>query len=188
MMTYRLTFGMALILSIVFFTYSWTTMSKKELPHTALRANTPDAWMESVDATFIGQDGHLLMKVHAPTAKHYADKDTTFLTTPEFLLYRNSANPWRILAGKATAMHGIRQIRLSESVTLHHPGDNTQPATWVSTDKVTIHPNERTAETSEMVTLRQPHLSVRGRGLQADLNTGDIKLLAETRGEYALND
>ena len=46
---------------------------------------------------------------------------------------------------------------------------------------------QKTAETKEPVTLTQPNITVRGKGLQADLNTGDIKLLSETRGDYAIN-
>lgn len=187
-MTYRLILISFFSLGIAFCAWSWLPASKNAaIVSTHHRASVPDAWMESVEATFMSHEGHILMKIHAPTVTHFADNDTTLLKTPTFLLYRNSPSPWRIQAGVGVATNGLENIRLSQTVTLHYPGDKTQPATWVNTDKLVIHPEQKTAETMEQVTLTQPNITVHGKGLHADLNSGDIKLLSETRGEYAIN-
>lgn len=189
-MTYRLITLSIFSLGLVYYYWLGIPAVNKQAPvsptsnmHVAL----PDAWMESVDATFMNKAGQVLMKIRSPTVKHYAQDDTTHLTTPEFLLYRDHANPWRIQAGAGTATRGMDNIRLSRLVTLHYPGDAHQPVTWINTDKLTIHPEQKTADTAEQVVFTQPHLTMRGKGLHADWQTGDINLLAETRGEYAFN-
>src|ERR1700733_13263497 len=135
-MTYRLVLYMTLSFCMAYFAYWWwPAVSKPIQTVKEARSEVPDAWMETVDATFMGKDGQILMKIHTPTITHFAKNDTTLFTTPEFLLYHQSANPWHVQAGIATATQGMRQIRLSESVTLRHPGDTEHPETWVDTDK-----------------------------------------------------
>lgn len=188
-MIYRVVLFIMIILSVGFFVQPWLPTSKTtENAPKSVRIAGPDAWMENVDATFMNKDGKVMMKVHTPSLTHYAKNDTTFLKTPQFLLYRRSSlTPWRIQSGEGSATQGMNNIRLSNTVTLHHPGDALQPATWVNTDQLMIHPNEKIAETAEMATFTQPSFTIRGKGLHADLNTGDIRLLSETRGEYAFN-
>jgi lipopolysaccharide export system protein LptC len=146
-----------------------------------------DAWMDTVDTTVMNKEGQVLMKIHSPSVIHYAENDTTYFVSPQFLLYRKSLKPWRITAGKGTATHGIEHIQLASQVTLHHPGDVTQSPTWINTEQLIIHPPNRTADTTHAVTITQPHTTISGIGLKADLNTNDIRLLSNTRGDYAIH-
>ena len=50
-----------------------------------------------------------------------------------------------------------------------------------------VHPNEQTAETNALITLYQPNITVNAIGMTANIDTGDIKLLSQARGEYAPN-
>src|SRR5579871_1911754 len=136
-MTHKSLFSMLFLLMAVALTYvSWPHANNRSIVTAQGVKAKPDAWMEKVDAIFMDKEGQMLMRIHSPTVTHYAKDDTTLLTTPELLLYRRSSKPWRIQAGKATATGSMRQIRLSETVILHHPGDEFQPVTWVNTDKI----------------------------------------------------
>lgn len=183
----RLSFFISLMIVFVF-AFGFFLPTRTPLPVTKKPNNLPDAWMEMVDATLMNENGQVLMKIHAPKVVHYPENDTSKLTTPEFLLYGRRATPWRIQSGLAIANDGIKQIHLSKLVTLYHPQDDFQPATWVNTDKLVIHPKQRTAETMENVTLTQPNIHLKGKGLSADLESGEIKLLSDTQGEYSFNE
>jgi lipopolysaccharide export system protein LptC len=100
------------------------------------------------------------------------------------MLYRNSPLPWYVEAKHAKAHHGMDEINFWENVTIHHAADAQHPATLIKTESLFVKPNEQTALTKDFVTLTQPNLIVKATGLQADMNTGDIKLLSEARGEY----
>ncbi|MBV9576025.1 MAG: LPS export ABC transporter periplasmic protein LptC, partial [Gammaproteobacteria bacterium] len=73
------------------------------------------------------------------------------------------------------------------NVTIHHAADVNNPATLIKTSTLTVYPNKKLAQTNAFITMIQPSLLVKAIGMQADMNTGDIKLLTQARGEYVPN-
>ncbi|MCW5582746.1 MAG: LPS export ABC transporter periplasmic protein LptC, partial [Gammaproteobacteria bacterium] len=61
------------------------------------------------------------------------------------------------------------------------------PATLIKTPTLSVQPNKQIAETNDLITLIQPNLVVKSTGMYADMNTGNIKLLSQARGEYVPN-
>lgn len=146
-----------------------------------------DAIMENISAVIMDKQGKPSMKIVSPRMIHYAADDTSHLLEPELTLYRKSPKPWFIRAKYAKASQGIEQVHFWDNVTIHHAADESNPATMIKTPTLTVHPNKQIALTRDLITLIQPNLVVKAEGMHADMNTGDIKLISNARGEYVPN-
>jgi lipopolysaccharide export system protein LptC len=144
----------------------------------------PDGYMESVSAVILDKFGKVSMKIDTPKMVHYAENDTTDFTTPELTVYHQSPTPWLITASTAQATSGIENVLFRDNVVIHHPADFNNPATVIKTDSLLVHPNANTAETVEAISMTQPNSLITAIGMFADMNSGNIKLLAEVKGEY----
>lgn len=184
-MTYKNTIISLIIISLLAALTTWTTLFyRPRATITTQSSSLPDAFMEDVTAIIMNKQGKINMKIVTPKMVHYKEGDTTQLTTPELTLYRKSPKPWFITSKYATATQGIDSVLFWENVNIHHPADQDNPATLIETPKLLVHPNEQTAETTEFITLTQPNIVVKATGMFADMNTGNIKLLSQARGEY----
>lgn len=183
--TYRNTFiGVSGCLITILAVWSTLTSMWPENKVNPLLNEQPDAYMENVSATFMDKFGKPKMKIVTPKMLHYATNDMTHLTSPQVTLYRKSPQPWFISSHYAKATHGIDNIDFREDVMIHHPGDETLPATIIKAPTLIVHPNKETAETNEHVELIQPNLTVMATGMRANINSGSIMLLSQAKGEY----
>lgn len=165
---------------------SWITYiayySQNVIP--ASPAEQPDAYMEDVTAVFLDTFGKPKIKITTPKLIHYMTADSTDLINPYLTIYRKSPKPWFISSRYAKATHGIDNINFREDVTIHHPGDENMPATIIKAPTLLVHPNRETAETNEHIELIQPNITVKATGMHANMNSGQIQLLSEAKGEY----
>lgn len=145
---------------------------------------TPDAYMENVVAVIHDKFGKVTMRIVTPKMTHFAQGDTTEFIDPQLTIYHKSPNPWYIASKIARAWHGIDNVIFTDNVTIHHPADYHNPATMIKTTSLTVHPNEKTAETVEPITMIQPNSIMKAIGMQADMDSGNIKLLSQAQGEY----
>lgn len=145
----------------------------------------PDAIMSDVTATIYDKFGKVNMRIVTPQLMHYTDQDATDFSSPEVTLYRNTLQPWVINSTYAKSTDGMDNVQFWDNVTVHHPAGYDSPATVIKTTTLTVHPNLQTAETPALITLIQPNITVNAIGMTADMNTGDIHLLSQARGEYA---
>lgn len=184
-MTYKNTIISFIIIAAVGLAAWMTLVTYRPQNLLAIKSDPlPDAIMEDVTALIIDKQGKPSMKVITPKLVHYTKSDTTHLTTPQLVLYRKSPQPWYVSSKYAKATQGIENVDFWENVTIHHAADHNNPATLIKTTTLTVHPNQKTAETKDFITLIQPNMVVKAIGMHADMNTGDIKLLSEARGEY----
>lgn len=183
-MTYKYS-ALSLLMMIVVGLATWTTLlSYPPQNPTKVTSPLPDAFMEDVTALIMDKQGKPSMKIITPKMIHFADNDTTQLASPQLTLYRKSPKPWYVTANYAQATQGIENVHFWDNVEIHHAADGMNPATLIKTSTLMVHPNKKTAETDEVVTLIQPNLVVKATGMKADMNSGDIKLLSQARGEY----
>lgn len=185
-MTYKNTL-ISFIILVAAGTALWVTLLSyrpQSLPITKT-ASLPDAFMEEVNAVIMDKYGKPSMKINTPKMIHFAANDTTQLISPQLTLYRKSPKPWYITSRFAKATAGIENVHFWDDVMIHHPADLDNPATLIKTNTLLVHPNNKTAETNDPITMIQPNITVRATGMFADMNTGDIKLLSQASGEYA---
>jgi lipopolysaccharide export system protein LptC len=150
-------------------------------------AHIPYALMDDVTTWIMDKQGKVKMKIEAPKMVHYTENDVTELTTPQLTLYRKSPSPWYIHSDHATASQGIENVIFSKNVTIHHAADGSNPSTLIKTTTLSVRPNQQIAETEDYIVLIQPSIIVKAIGMNANLNTGDIKLLSQARSEYVPN-
>jgi lipopolysaccharide export system protein LptC len=177
-----------LVLVVIVVLTAWTTLSYQPGNTTnKIHRPLPDAFMEDVVAIVMDKQGKPLLKIVTPKMAYFSTKDSSHLIDPVLTIYRKSPQPWFITSKFAETSYGIDNLDFSEDVTIHHSADQQSPATLIKTPKLRVNLNEQTAETKEPITLTQPNLIVTATGMQADINSGDIKLLSEARGEYVPN-
>lgn len=185
-MIYKSTIVTLLILAIVGMSISTSfwTYNAPNIPNFK-RDTQPDAFMEEVVSILMDKQGKPKLKIVTPKMIHFPEHDTTRLTAPQLTLYRKSPQPWYISSKFAKATQGIEHLNFWDDVIIHHPADETNPATLIKTTTLTVYPNQQTAETDDIITLEQPHLTIQATGMRADMNIGNIKLLSQSRGVYA---
>lgn len=183
-MTYRSTLISLLITIAVSAAVIMTLSTRSNSPTQHDESALPDAYMENVTAIILDKVGKVSMKIVTPRMVHYAHDDTTDFSDPQLTLYHKSPNPWFIVSKTAKAQHGIDQVVFRDDVTIHHPADYNNPATVIKTTSLTVHPNDKTAETAEPITMIQPNSVMKAIGMIADMDSGNIKLLSQATGEY----
>lgn len=184
-MTYKNTI-ISLIMIMAIGLATWTTLLTYHPDNIAVadKGAVPDAFMEEVTAVILDKQGKPKMKIVTPKLVHYAENDTTDLTLPHLTLYRKSPQPWYITSKHAKAIEGTEKVDFWQDVTIQHSGDIKSPATVIKTPTLTVHPTAQTADTVDLITMMQPNIVVKATGMHADMNSGDIKLLSQARGEY----
>lgn len=164
----------------ILITLAYTSDNDRKIANTTI----PDAYMENVTAIFLDKFGKITMKIETPKMIHFVENDTTKFLFPQLTVYHKSPNPWYIASKTAKSWDGIENVIFKNDVTIHHPADYKNPATIIKTSTLRVHPNQKTAETSEPITMIQPNSVMKAVGMYADMNTGDIKLLSHAEGEY----
>ncbi|OGT57356.1 MAG: LPS export ABC transporter periplasmic protein LptC [Gammaproteobacteria bacterium RIFCSPHIGHO2_12_FULL_43_28] len=186
-MTYKNSLIMLAIVAIAGFA-TWMTLSYRPQNGKAFtEKNVPDTLMEGVTAIIMNKEGTLDMKIETPKMVHYTENDTTNLLQPSITLYRKSPEPWHITSRFAKATQGIDNINFWENVVISHLADEHDPFTEIQTTTLMVYPHDQKATTDAPIKLIQPNLIVNAIGMRADMNTGDINLLSQTRGEYVPN-
>lgn len=150
-----------------------------------INSSLPDAFMENVNAMVMDKDGHLKMKIIAPKLVHYKEQDATHLTSPKLTFYRHSPIPWFITARFAKAIEGAEIVDFWDNVVITHPADKENPETLIKTAALRVNTEEETAETKHLITMSQPNFVIKAIGMYADMDSGNIHLLSQARGEYA---
>ncbi len=179
-------FFIVLLLTVACGLSSWSIYVSKKVKPKVITADTlPDSFMENVIATIINKDGKPSLVIKSPKMVHYPKDDTVKITSPEITLYRDSPEPWYINANHATATHGAKEIFFWSNVVINHNKDKSAPITTFLTDTLTVIPKRHIAKTKDDITLKQPDTTVHAKGMKANWNNGEIKLLSTTRGVYA---
>ncbi|MES2216782.1 MAG: LPS export ABC transporter periplasmic protein LptC [Pseudomonadota bacterium] len=143
-----------------------------------------DSFMEEVQAITYNKLGQPSLQITTPKMVHYPENNTTYITTPRVIIYRQSPQPWFVDSDYAKASNGMDSILFWSNVNIHHLADPENPTTSLRTNTLTIFPNQQIAQTNEAVTFVQPDTTVHAIGMLANLDVGTVKLLSQTQGEY----
>src|SRR3990167_1539626 len=164
---------------------AWSLFTVKPTKNPARpAATTMDAYMEGVVALIMNKQGKPSLKLVTTKMIHYAENDSTDILSPELTIYRPSHQPWFVTSHYAKATQGIDQILFWNKVVIHHPADYSSPATLIKTSSLSVFPEKQFASTQDPITVAQPNMTIRAKGMESDMIAGTVKLLSQTSGEY----
>ncbi len=157
---------------------------------TALRAppvakHEPDYYMEKFKLTITDPQGVPLQWLEADKMLHYVDR-TAELTAPLLRAVQANKGEWRVRA-LLGSVESDQQINLTGDVTVeYHASQSVASALSLRTDQLRVNLADNTGATDGPVTMEQANARVSAVGLRFDLNQQQMHLLANVRGQYAV--
>lgn len=152
--------------------------------------NHPDFFVKNIYAVEFNPNGEIYHTLKTPYLLHYPFQDTSYLTTPELLLYSQdrSKQPWNISARKGIARQGTKVINLIDNVIIHEPAGVNNSNLTIRTSELTIYPATNLAQTDKPVTFIEPGIEVHSIGMNAYLKEKRVQLLNQAKGVYDANE
>jgi lipopolysaccharide export system protein LptC len=105
------------------------------------------------------------------------------LTTPLFLLPDPDGHYWQVRSQTAKVNERRDEIRLSGDVRTTSPAEDARKV-LMTTAQLNVYPKTRKATSRSVVTVTEPGLTMRGRGMEADLATRRFTLLSQATARY----
>ncbi len=148
--------------------------------------NRPDYYLVNTRNSHFDQQGALEFTVNSQFVEHNPKDNSADMKEPLFKLYRDGALSWTVSSQSGVVHEGGNEVDLQQRVVITS-SDNT---TILKTPQLIIFPNKKLAKTSKPVTLQNPNGFTRSIGLNANLQSKEIDLLSQVRGQYQgiLND
>jgi len=121
--------------------------------------------------------------LRAPMLQQTPGARTMELATPLFLLPDTQGHYWQVRSATGWVSENRDELRLrGHVVTLNPPQDPRRIA--MNTEQLNVYPNTRKATSAAVVTVTEPGLTMRGRGLDADLVAKRFTLLSQATARY----
>ena len=121
--------------------------------------------------------------LRAPMLQQTPGARTMELATPLFLLPDTQGHYWQVRSATGWVSENRDELRLrGHVVTLNPPEDPRRIA--MNTEQLNVYPNTRKATSAAVVTVTEPGLTMRGRGLDADLVAKRFTLLSQATARY----
>lgn len=167
------------------FLATWLLFQWLEMPQTIpAQANQSDAYAVQVLSVRMTVEGKPKDQLSSPLVVHYPQHDTYDITAPRLIVFPEIGTPWYMYADKGQARDNVKVIDLWNNVRIERAGGPFNQAMKMTTQGLTIYPNEQYAETRLPVTIEQPGGAVHAVGMNANLKTDTLNLISQTRGQY----
>lgn len=172
---------------VLLYLFSANNIHPKIKMQKTMTTQEADSFFYQMHTTIFNIDGSQKLTIEAQSLTHFNENDTSQLIQPKVTIFKDSPNPWIITSKTGTTTQGTRHIEFQNSVHIHHQSDSIHPETQVDTSTLTVEPEKSIAYTDAPITLIQPFTQISGTGMHADLNSGEIRLLSNSRGKYVAN-
>lgn len=142
--------------------------------------------LHDFELVVLDEAGKESFTLNAPLLQETPGAKTMELTTPVFLLpdKKQPDQPWRVQAKTGWVNERQDEIRLRGDVIASNSQDAKTPVT-MKTEQLNVFPDNRLATSDAQVEVIQPGITMRGRGMQADLAGERVQLLSEVKTRYA---
>jgi lipopolysaccharide export system protein LptC len=121
--------------------------------------------------------------LRAPLLQETPGAKTMDLTTPLFLLPDARGNYWQVHAKTGWVSEKRDEIRLLGDVRTTSPPEDARKVV-MDTEQLNIHPKTHHASSAAVVTVAEPGLTMRGRGMEADLAAKRVIFLSQATARY----
>lgn len=121
--------------------------------------------------------------LRAPLLQQTPGARTMELATPLFLLPDTAGHYWQVRSATGWVSENRDELRLRGHVVTVNPPEDPRRIT-MNTEQLNVYPNTRKATSAAVVTVTEPGLTMRGRGLDADLAAKRFTLLSQATARY----
>ncbi len=140
----------------------------------------PDFYLINSSSKQYDEAGLLDIIMKSDALEHNPEDDSISLQKPYFQVFQQGVATWEVKALTGTAYNNGDKVDLEQRVEII----NTSKQSSVTTPQLFIFPNKKKANTEKPVTLRSPNGFTRAIGMTANLETKNIALLDQVRGQY----
>jgi lipopolysaccharide export system protein LptC len=143
-----------------------------------------DYYMENFTITSMNQQGQPRQDLSAARMEHYSSDDSTALTEPRIVVYKEGTAPWHINANRGWISADGEIVLLKGNVTIERPAENNKGTMKLSTSELRIRPDDEYAETDKAVVMEGDGTQTQAIGMRAYMKQGKLHLLNRVRGRY----
>lgn len=146
-----------------------------------------DSILYGIRSTRFNNQGNIQSVFSAAKLIHYKKTNDTQFVKPKIILYsqtQDTKTPWVITAHSGKSFKGSHEILLQDHVKIHQNATSQHGDLTIITSQLTYYPDKQLASTDAVIYLQQPGLTIKGRGLRAELADEHIQLLHEAQGNY----
>ena len=140
-------------------------------------------FIKGAEMSGTGKDGKTLYRLRADRAEQSPDNDHINLTNIA-LSYEPSADvPWDLFADKGKIPPDGKLVELSGNVLiLSKSAGKTE--TSIRTTQIDLFPDKKLARTNKKVNIMNNGQNVKGTGMDAYLDTSEVKILSNVNGKF----
>ena len=174
---------LTLILLIIAIAAGWAIIRQRaNLSATGAAQARPDYILHDFEIITLQKDGTEGFTLQAPKLARTPGNHEMNIDQPTFLFPDKSGNRWRSRSATGWVNGEGSEVRLRGNVVLDNPGGKRMT---VQTEALNVYPDANRATSDQQVTITQPGATIRGRGLEAQLDTQRVILKSEVRASYA---
>lgn len=143
-----------------------------------------DYSLDTYDLVVLDAEGHESFTVRGPILSRDPYTAQWFLNEPRFSFPVEQGEPWTARSGSGWVSAHAEEIRLSSDVEILGPGVGSAAGTRLHTAALAVFPDQHLARSADVVTITRAASILRGKGLEANFQTREFKLLADVRARY----
>lgn len=159
-------------------------MQNTSFPSSQSRYKGMDSFMTGAYAWNFNQHGELQDTLDSPSAEHYLTGNITHSIHPYIIAKGKTGPAWHIISEHGQFFQSSQTALLSGNVKIVQPPGQGSRNVTLLTSQLKYYPNKKLATSNKAVTIIQPGATIHGVGMIANIDTGVIKLLNQTSGQY----
>lgn len=143
----------------------------------------PDYVLRDYQLVALDRQGRESFTLTGPLLQRAPVSRALTLVTPQFLIPDAQGHYWDMRSGRGEVPADDSRVELRDQVVAVSPPQTPTP-TRIETASLTIDLNRKLARSSAEVVITRPGLTMRGKGLEADLAHQQVSLLSQVRTRY----
>lgn len=147
--------------------------------------NNPDFFMTNTFYTKFDNDGNISEQINMDKIMHFTTRNNYIFDNPRIKMNNQNKQPWFITANKGKSEFGKSKVYLWDNVRLIQAIDpKNNPIFDITTNSLCVYTNNKSAQTSEPITIIQNGSVAKAVGAKADFKSGTVKLLSNVECQY----
>lgn len=176
--------ALTVMLLLIAIAAGWAILhERKSLRPTGQAEARPDYILHDFEIISLGKDGREGFTLQAPKLARTPGKNEINIDLPVFLFPDKNGERWRSRSATGWVNGEGNEVHLRGNVILDNP--EGAKAIRVETEALNVYTETNRATSDQLVTVTQPGATIRGRGLEAQLDSQHVTLKSEVRATYA---